>query len=126
MPPSRRSLIEQWDSWMDLIDSNGNKVSDWCTKGKNDFTVVCVFCKATLCVTAGKHQLMQHAKTLRHKTADQTKKDSIQTHSNNTLGDNIYKNDKPSISSEIKPCIANNEAKVCKAKLLFYVFHRYF
>lgn len=114
MPPNRRNIIEQqWDSWMDLLDSNGNKFSDWCVKGKNDFTVCCVFCKATLCVTSGKHQLMQHSRTLRHRTADETKKDFILNQPDNIPGGNVYVNDKPSSSSGTEPNILNNEAKVC-------------
>ena len=54
-------------SWLSYHDSNGQKLSEWCKKGKDDYNVYCCLCKVDIkCDNAGKAQLLQHAKRKKH------------------------------------------------------------
>ena len=49
-------------SWLSYHDSNGQKLSEWCKKGKDDYNGYCCLCKVDIkCNNAGKAQLLQHA-----------------------------------------------------------------
>ena len=53
-------------SWLSY-DSNGQKLSEWCKKGKDDYNGYCCLCKVDIkCDNAGKAQLLQHAKRKKH------------------------------------------------------------
>ena len=54
-------------SWLSYHDSNGQKLSEWCKKGKDDYNGYCCLCKVDIkCDNAGKAQLLQHAKRKKH------------------------------------------------------------
>ena len=54
-------------SWLSYHDSNGQKLSEWCKKGKDDYNGYCYLCKVDIkCDNAGKAQLLQHAKRKKH------------------------------------------------------------
>ena len=54
-------------SWLSYHDSNGQKFSEWCKKGKDDYNGYCCLCKVDFkCDNAGKAQLLQHAKRKKH------------------------------------------------------------
>ena len=54
-------------SWLSYYDSNGQKLSEWCKKGKDDYNGYCYLCKVDIkCDNAGKAQLLQHAKRKKH------------------------------------------------------------
>ena len=54
-------------SWLSYHDSNGQKLSEWCKKGKDDYNKYCCLCKVDIkCNNAGKAQLLQHAKGKKH------------------------------------------------------------
>ena len=56
--------------WLIHIDANGQSLSEWCRKGKDDFHAYCRFCHSDIkCDNAGKQQLLQHAKKDKHKQA---------------------------------------------------------
>ena len=47
-------------SWLSYHDSNGQKLSEWCKKGKDDYNGYCCLCKVDIkCDNAGKAQLLQ-------------------------------------------------------------------
>ena len=48
-------------AWLSSVDSDGQKLSDWCQKGKDDYHGYCHFCDTDIrCDNAGKAQLPQH------------------------------------------------------------------
>ena len=54
-------------SWLSYHDSNGQKLSEWCKKGKDDYNGYCCLCKVDIKFdNAGKAQLLQHAKRKKH------------------------------------------------------------
>ena len=54
-------------SWLSYHDSNGQKPSEWCKKGKDDYNGYCCLCKVDIkCDNTGKAQLLQHAKRKKH------------------------------------------------------------
>lgn len=76
MPDHR---IKFSDSWLDEVDSNGDKVSTWCRKGEDGFSGYCIFCKAELkCDNSGKSQLFKHSSSKRHKDSMRHMKDKTQ------------------------------------------------
>ena len=53
--------------WLSAIDSNGQKLSDWCKKGKDDYHGYCNFCAIDIkCDNSGKAQLLQHCTKKKH------------------------------------------------------------
>ena len=58
MPGQRTKFSEVW---LTAKDCNGDTVSDWCKKGKDDFHGYCCVCKIDLkCDNGGKVQLLKH------------------------------------------------------------------
>ena len=56
--------------WLSAIDSNGQKLSDWCKKGKDDYHGYCNFCGIDIkCDNSGKAQLLQHCTKKKHQEA---------------------------------------------------------
>ena len=56
--------------WLLAIDSNGQKLSDWCKKGKDDYYGYCNFCAIDIkCDNSGKVQLLQHCTKKKHQEA---------------------------------------------------------
>ena len=54
-------------SWLSYHDSNDQKLSEWCKKGKDDYNGYCCLCKVDIkCDYGGKAQLLQHAKRKKH------------------------------------------------------------
>ena len=54
-------------SWLSYHDSNGQKLSEWCKKGKDDYNGYCCLCKVDIkCDNAGKAQLLQLSKRKKH------------------------------------------------------------
>lgn len=55
------------DAWLTLTDENGQQVSEWCQKGKNEFYGYCTFCRVDIkCDNSGKQQILQHATKKKH------------------------------------------------------------
>ena len=53
--------------WFTTFDSNGQKFSEWCKKGKGDYHGYCIFCAIDInCDNAGKSQLLQHSTKKKH------------------------------------------------------------
>ena len=49
-------------AWLSHVDTNGQKISEWCNKGKDDYHGYCLFCDSDIRIdNAGKAQLLQHA-----------------------------------------------------------------
>ena len=54
-------------AWLSTFDSNGQKLSEWCKKGKDDYHGYCIFCAIDIkCDNAGKSQLLQHSTKKKH------------------------------------------------------------
>ena len=57
-------------AWLSTFDSNGQKLSEWCKKGKDDSHGYCIFCAIHIkCDNAGKSQLLQHSTKKKHQEA---------------------------------------------------------
>ena len=56
--------------WLSSIDTNGQKLSEWCRKGDDDYSGYCIFCDVKIkCDNAGKSQLVQHSSNRKHNEA---------------------------------------------------------
>ena len=74
MPGQKTKFSEVW---LSAKDSNGDNVSDWCKKGKDDYHGYCYICRTDLkCDNGGKVQLLKHCLNQKHKEAMQHRKDS--------------------------------------------------
>ena len=77
MPGQRTKFSEVW---LTAKDCNGDTVSDWCKKGKDDFHGYCCVCKIDLkCDNGGKVQLLKHCSNQKHQEAMRHTKDTKQT-----------------------------------------------
>ena len=57
-------------AWLSTFDSNGQKLSEWCKKGKDDYHSYCIFCAIDIkCDNAGKSQVLQHSTKKKHQEA---------------------------------------------------------
>ena len=57
-------------AWLSSIDCNGQRLSEWCKKGKDDYHAFCCFCDTDIkCDNAGKAQLLQHCTKKKHQEA---------------------------------------------------------
>ena len=57
-------------TWLSTLDSNDQKLSEWCKKGKDDYHAYCIFCAIDIkCDNAGKSQLLQHSTKKKHQEA---------------------------------------------------------
>ena len=66
-------------AWLSCVDSNGQKIGDWCERGKNDYCGYCRFCHTDVRIdNAGKAQLLQHATKKKHQDAIKHCKDTKQ------------------------------------------------
>ena len=66
-------------SWLEAIDSNEQKLTQWCRIGKDEFHGYCRFCDVDIkCDNSGKNQLLQHAKKEKHKEAIRFVQDKTQ------------------------------------------------
>ena len=55
-------------AWLQYMDSNEQKISEWFQKGKDDYHGYCTFCHTDIkCGNAGKAQLLQHTTKNKHK-----------------------------------------------------------
>ena len=55
------------ETWLSSVDSNGQRVGEWCRKGQNEYQAYCQFCDVQVkCDNAGKTQLLQHSKQKKH------------------------------------------------------------
>ena len=69
-----------FSAWLQHVDSNEQKISEWCRKGKDDFHGYCKFCGIDIkCDNAGKAQLLQHAYKKKHKEAIKHYQDNMQS-----------------------------------------------
>ena len=67
-------------AWLQYMDSNEQKISEWCQKGKDDYHGYCTFCHTDIkCGNAGKAQLLQHTTKNKHKEAIKHYKDNKQS-----------------------------------------------
>ena len=65
--------------WLEVIDCNEQKLTQWCRPGKDDFHGYCRFCDVDIkCDNSGKTQLLQHAKKDKHKQATRSVNDKTQ------------------------------------------------
>ena len=77
MPGQKTKFSEVW---LSAKDSNGDNVSDWCKKGKDDYYGYYSICRTDLkCDNGGKVQLLKHCLNQEHKEAMQHRKDGKQT-----------------------------------------------
>ena len=54
-------------TWLSSVDSNGQRIGEWCRKGQNEYQAYCQFCDVQVkCDNAGKTQLLQHSKQKKH------------------------------------------------------------
>ena len=55
------------ETWLSSVDSNGQRIGEWCRKGQNEYQAYCQFCDVQVkCDNAGKTQLLQHSKQKKH------------------------------------------------------------
>ena len=55
---------------LSTFDSNGQKLSEWCKKVKDDYHIYCIFCEIDIkCDNAGRSQLLQHSTKKKHQEA---------------------------------------------------------
>ena len=55
-------------AWLSSVDNSGQKISEWCQKGKDYYHGYCCFCDTdTRCDNAGTAQLLQHTAKKKHK-----------------------------------------------------------
>ena len=67
-------------AWLSHVDTNGQKIGEWCNKGKDDYHGYCQFCNSDIRIdNAGKTQLLQHASQMKHQEAIKYCKDTTQT-----------------------------------------------
>ena len=67
-------------AWLSTFDSNGQKLSDWCKKGKDDHHGCCIFCAIDIkCDNAGKSQLLQHSTKKKYQEAEKHSVDTKQS-----------------------------------------------
>ena len=67
------------DVWLQSTDSNGDRVSEWCRKGKDEYHGYCCFCNVDIkCDNGGKVQLLKHCTQKKHKEARKHAKDKSQ------------------------------------------------
>ena len=78
MPGQKTKFSELW---LSAKDSNGDNVSDWYKKGKDDYHGCCSICRTDLKCdnNGGKVQLLKHCLNQKHKEAMQHRKDSKQS-----------------------------------------------
>ena len=75
--PGQRTKFSS--AWLSTKDSNGDFVSDWCEKGKDDYHGYCKVCKIDLkCDNGGKLQLLAHCSYKKHKEGMKLTKDKKQ------------------------------------------------
>ena len=61
--PQRQTKFSE--TWLSSVDSNGQRIGEWCRKGQNEYQAYCQFCDVQVkCDNAGKTQLLQHSKLL--------------------------------------------------------------
>ena len=59
--PQRQTKFSE--TWLSSVDSNGQRIGEWCRKGQNEYQAYCQFCDVQVkCDNAGKTQLLQHSK----------------------------------------------------------------
>ena len=64
MPQGQMKFSELW---LTSFDKNGQKLSEWCTKGQNEYYAYCKFCDTQIqCDNAGKAQVVQHSTKKKH------------------------------------------------------------
>ena len=66
MPKFKTSFNQKW---LDVTDSNSEKLRSWCTQGSTVYTFKCSYClpqKEYSCAAQGKQACLQHAKTEKH------------------------------------------------------------
>ena len=67
-------------SWLSATDHNGQILSEWCQKGKDDYHAYCHFCDVDIkCDNAGKAQLLQHSMKRKHIETTKHSQDKRQT-----------------------------------------------
>ena len=67
------------DSWLHSTDSNGDKVNEWCRKGKDEYSGYCFLCNVEIrCDNGGKAQLLKHCTQKKHKEVRKHTKDKSQ------------------------------------------------
>ena len=55
------------ETWLSSVDSNGQRIGEWCRKGQHEYQGYCQFCNVQVkCGNAGKAQLLQHSKQKKH------------------------------------------------------------
>ena len=63
--PQRQTKFSE--AWLSSVDSNGQRIGEWCRKGQNEYQAYCQFCDVQVkCDNAGKTQLLQHSKQKKH------------------------------------------------------------
>ena len=63
--PQRQTKFSE--TWLSSVDSNGQRIGEWCRKGQNEYQAYCQFCDVQVkCDNAGKTQLFQHSKQKKH------------------------------------------------------------
>ena len=63
--PQRQTKFSK--TWLSSVDSNGQRIGEWCRKGQNEYQAYCQFCDVQVkCDNAGKTQLLQHSKQKKH------------------------------------------------------------
>ena len=68
MPGGQAKFFKQYG--FQPLNSSGQKLSEWCKKGKDDYHGYCIFCAIDIkCDNAGKSQLLQHSTKKKHQEA---------------------------------------------------------
>ena len=63
--PQRQTKFSE--TWLSSVDSNGQRIGEWCRKGQNEYQAYCQFCDVQVkCDNAWKIQLLQHSKQKKH------------------------------------------------------------
>ena len=63
--PQRQTKFSE--TGLSSVDSNGQRIGEWCRKGQNEYQAYCQFCDVQVkCDNAGKTQLLQHSKQKKH------------------------------------------------------------
>ena len=63
--PQRQTKFSE--TLLSSVDSNGQRIGEWCRKGQNEYQAYCQFCDVQVkCDNAGKTQLLQHSKQKKH------------------------------------------------------------
>lgn len=56
-------------SWLQQKDGNGDLIDNWCTPGKDVFSVNCTYCKKIVAINhSGLEQVLQHARGSKHQS----------------------------------------------------------